>query len=117
MSLIDSCKRKLDAYTRDDDGVSSSSSVRTRIDDINSVSRARSTACSAESSKSNSSLQTFLVRLFSGNKTLVIRADVNDTIEYILDFIQSKAGISSNVHLLIYKSKQLYPELTYHGDT
>ena len=40
MSLIDSCKRKLDAYTPVDDGVSSSSFVRTRTDGINSVSRA-----------------------------------------------------------------------------
>ena len=111
MSLIDSCKHKLDAYTRVDDGVSSSSAVTMRSDVINSVSGARSAACSAESSKSHSSLQ-FLVRLFSGMNTLVIRADVNDTIGYVLDLIQSKAGIPSNVQPSIYMSKQLYPEQT-----
>ncbi|WOH14923.1 hypothetical protein DCAR_0934453 [Daucus carota subsp. sativus] len=111
MSLIDSCKHKLDAYTRVDDGVSSSSAVTMRSDVINSVSGARSAACSAESSKSHSSLQ-FLVRLFSGMNTLVIRADVNDTIGYVLDLIQSKARIPSNVQMLIYKSKQIYPEQT-----
>ncbi|WOH16305.1 hypothetical protein DCAR_0935856 [Daucus carota subsp. sativus] len=111
MSLIDSCKHKLDSYTRVDDGVSSSSAVTMRSDVINSVSGARSAAGSAESSKSHSSLQ-FLVRLFSGMKTLVIRANVNDTIGYVLDLIQSKAGIPSNVQMLIYKSKQIYPEQT-----
>ena len=45
-------------------------------------------------------------------KIIIIRSDVNDTIEYVLDLIQSKSGIPLNQQLLIYKSKQLYQEQT-----
>ena len=54
----------------------------------------------------------FLVKLFFEMKPLIIRSHVNDTIEYVLDLIQLKAGIPLNEQLLIYKSKQLYPEQT-----
>ncbi|XP_063941558.1 E3 ubiquitin-protein ligase UPL5-like [Daucus carota subsp. sativus] len=66
---------------------------------------------SSQPSKSNPTIQ-FFVRLFSEMETLVIRADVNDTIEHVLDLIQAKSGIPLNGQPLIYKSKQLYPEQT-----
>ena len=49
---------------------------------------------SSELSK-NSTIQ-FFVRLFSEIETSVIRADVNDTIEHVLDLIQSRSGIPLN---------------------
>ncbi|XP_063941556.1 uncharacterized protein LOC135149689 [Daucus carota subsp. sativus] len=86
MSLINSCKPKFENDATDG-------------------------SISSQRSKSNPTIQ-FFVKLFSEMETLVIRADVNDTIEHVLDLIQSKSGIPLNGQPLIYKSKQLYPEQT-----
>ncbi|KAK1403137.1 Ubiquitin-protein ligase 7 [Heracleum sosnowskyi] len=121
MSLVNSCqeqqqgcKRKLDDFAPDE----SRASVRMRPDvnnpSVNSFSGElpnSMVACLAESSKLNSSLQ-FFVRMFSGMKSLVVRADPDDTVESVHDLINSITRIPKNEQRLIYRSRQLYWEQT-----
>ncbi|KAL8156879.1 hypothetical protein AgCh_001834 [Apium graveolens] len=119
MSLVNTCqeqqkgiKRKLDEYSPDE----SSASLK-MIPDVNNTCVISSSidvpeaACIAESLKSKSGLQ-FFVRMFSGMKRLVIRADPNDTVESVHELIQSRTRIPINEQRLIYKSRQLYSEQT-----
>ncbi|XP_074378097.1 E3 ubiquitin-protein ligase UPL5-like [Apium graveolens] len=103
MPLFNCCqqqqsKRKVDNYSPGE----SSASVRRRRD---------VEAQSAASSKSNSSLQ-FFVRMFTGMKPLVVRADAEDTVESVHEIIQSTTRIPINQQRLIYRSRQLYREQT-----
>ncbi|KAK1403136.1 E3 ubiquitin-protein ligase UPL5 [Heracleum sosnowskyi] len=91
--------------------VNSSSGELPHHEVISVVSEARSVACLAESSKSNSSLQ-FFVRMFSGMKRLVVRADPEDTVESVHVFIHSITGIPVKEQRLIYRSRQIYMEQT-----
>ncbi|XP_074381119.1 E3 ubiquitin-protein ligase UPL5-like [Apium graveolens] len=119
-----SCKRKVDDYAPGE----CSASVKMRLDvnnfscksfsgelpyhEVNStVPVARSTECLVESSKSNSSVQ-FFVRMFTGMKTLFVRADANDTVKSVHELIQSTTGIPITEQRLIYQSRQLYFEQT-----
>lgn len=66
-----------------------------------------------ESSSSRPRLQLqFFVRMISGGKTLVLQANLNDTVEMVHQKIQSITGIPVMEQRLIYRGKQLQWEQT-----
>ncbi|CAO2823592.1 unnamed protein product [Amaranthus hypochondriacus] len=54
----------------------------------------------------------FFVRMISGSKNLVLRANANDTVESVFEKIEMITGISMKDQRLLYKGKQLQLEQT-----
>ncbi|GAB2301033.1 hypothetical protein Dimus_035069 [Dionaea muscipula] len=130
-------KRKLDDFSPTDEGDDAADgSITIRMRKLDSPPNPKGSICGSSSSrsghhhsavagaetmlhpsvtavvKSSKSQLQFFVRMFSGGKTLVLRAKLKDTVEVVHEMIEAFTGIPVVEQRLIYGGKQLQLEQT-----